>query len=155
MADTGGRRRRGGGRAGAAARRGSAALEQMPWNPPINIDRPIEPLTEEGVQAIHDGAMRILEEIGIQFYNEEALEIFKEAGVKVEGDLVKMDRDFVMEMVAKAPSEWTITPRNPDRTITPLVARPCCSGMCLPRPTTGIWSRTRKPQARANSARTF
>jgi trimethylamine--corrinoid protein Co-methyltransferase len=93
-------------------------MEQMPWNPPVNIDRPIEPLTEEGVQAIHDGAMRILEEIGIQFYNEEALEIFKEAGVKVEGDMVKMDRDFVMEMVAKAPSEWTITPRNPDRTIT-------------------------------------
>ena len=122
MAETGeasgGRRRRGGGRAGAAARRGGSAMEQMPWNPPVNIDRPIEPLTEEGVQAIHDGAMRILEEIGIQFYNEEALEIFKEAGVKVEGDMVKMDRDFVMEMVAKAPSEWTITPRNPDRTIT-------------------------------------
>ena len=122
MAETGeasgGRRRRGGGRAGAAARRGGSAMEQMPWNPPVNIDRPIEPLTEEGVQAIHDGAMRILEEIGIQFYNEEALAIFKEAGVKVEGDMVKMDRDFVMEMVAKAPSEWTITPRNPDRTIT-------------------------------------
>ena len=122
MAETGeasgGRRRRGGGRAGAAARRGGSAMEQMPWNPPVNIDRPIEPLTEEGVQAIHDGAMRILEEIGIQFYNEEALEIFKEAGVKVEGDMVKMDRDFVMEMVAKAPSEWTITPRNPDRKIT-------------------------------------
>ena len=122
MAETGeasgGRRRRGGGRAGAAARRGGSAMEQMPWNPPVNIDRPIEPLTEEGVQAIHDGAMRILEEIGIQFYNEEALAIFKEAGVKVEGDMVKMDRDFVMEMVAKAPSEWTITPRNPDRKIT-------------------------------------
>lgn len=118
MAETGGRRRRGGGRAGAAARRGAAALEQMPWNPPRNIDRPIEPLSEAGVHAIHDGAMRILEEIGVQFLNEEALAILKEAGVKVDGDLVRMDRDFVMEMVGKAPSEWTISPRNPDHTIT-------------------------------------
>ncbi|WP_411351214.1 trimethylamine methyltransferase family protein [Leisingera aquaemixtae] len=117
MAETGARKRRGGGRAGAAARRGSAALEQMPWQVPVNIDRPTEPLTEEGIHAIHEGAMRILEEIGVVFLNPEALEIFKQAGVKVEGELVKMDRDFVMEMVGKAPREFSITPRNPDRTI--------------------------------------
>ncbi|EBA16678.1 trimethylamine methyltransferase family protein [Roseobacter sp. SK209-2-6] len=109
--------KRGGGRAGAAARRGSAALSQMPWSIPVNTDRPTEPLGEEGLAAIHDGAMRILEEIGIVFLNPEALEILKEAGCKVEGDLVKMDREFVMEMIGKAPSSFTITPRNPDRTI--------------------------------------
>ncbi|MFC4216311.1 trimethylamine methyltransferase family protein [Pseudophaeobacter arcticus] len=109
--------RRGGGRAGAAARRGTAALQQMPWHIPQNIDRPIAPLTEEGIAAIHDGAMRILEEIGIVFLNPEALEILKQAGCRVEGDLVRMDRDFVMEMVGKAPSQFTITPRNPERTI--------------------------------------
>ena len=111
------RSRRGGGRAGAAARRGAAALQQMPWSIPQNIDRPIEPLTEEGVAAIHDGAMRILEEIGIVFLNPEALELLGQAGCRVEGDLVRMDRDFVMEMVGKAPDQFTITPRNPDRTI--------------------------------------
>lgn len=111
------RSRRGGGRAGATARRGAAALQQMPWSIPQNIDRPIEPLTEEGVEAIHDGAMRILEEIGIVFLNPEALELLGQAGCRVEGDLVRMDRDFVMEMVGKAPGQFTITPRNPDRTI--------------------------------------
>ena len=35
----------------------------------MNHDRPTEPLDEDGVNAIHDGAMRILEEIGIEFYN--------------------------------------------------------------------------------------
>ena len=109
--------KRGGGRAGAAARRGSAALTQMPWSIPVNIDRPIEPLNEEGIAAIHEGAMRILEEIGVVFLNPEALEILKEAGCQVEGDLVRMDRDFVMEMVGKAPSSFTITPRNPERII--------------------------------------
>ncbi|KUJ76749.1 methyltransferase [Ruegeria marisrubri] len=117
MADSATRRRRGGGRAGAAARRGAAVIEQMPWNPPINIDRPTEPLDQEGVEAIHDGAMRILEEIGVAFYNEEALGILREAGCTIEGENVRMGRDFVMEMVGKAPSRFTITPRNPERTI--------------------------------------
>ncbi|GAB4540206.1 MAG: trimethylamine methyltransferase family protein [Ruegeria sp.] len=117
MADTRTQRRRGGGRAGAAARRGAAVIDQMPWNPPINIDHPTEPLPPEGVEAIHDGAMRILEEIGIQFLNEEAIAIFREAGCTVDGDIVRMGRDFVMEMVGKAPSAFTITPRNPDHTI--------------------------------------
>jgi trimethylamine---corrinoid protein Co-methyltransferase len=119
MADIANKRRtRGGGRAGAAARRGEAVIEQMPWNPPMLIDPPIEPLTPEGVAAIHDGAMRILEEIGVKFLNEEALGILREAGCRVDGDVVRMDRDFVMEMVAKAPSEFTLTPRNTDHKIT-------------------------------------
>ncbi len=118
MVDVMTRKRRGGGRAGAAARRGVSVIEQMPWRLPVNIDRPTEPLDEEGIQAIHEGAMRILEEIGVVFLNEEALEIFREAGCRVEGNLVRMDRDFVMEMVGKAPRDFTITPRNPDRQIT-------------------------------------
>ena len=119
MAQAEKRRKRGGGRAGNATRRGTAVIEQMPWNPPINIDRPTEPLTEEGVQAIHDGAMRILEEIGIEFLNPEAVEILRgSGGCTIDGENVRMGRDFVMEMIAKAPSAFTITPRNPDRAIT-------------------------------------
>ncbi|SPH22287.1 hypothetical protein ASD8599_03031 [Ascidiaceihabitans donghaensis] len=118
MSERNKRRTRGGGRAGAAERRGSAVIEQMPWNPPKMIDPPVEPLSPEGVEAIHDGAMRILEEIGIEFLNPEALEILREAGCTIDGENVRMGREFVMEMVAKAPSEFTITPRNPDRAIT-------------------------------------
>src|SRR6056297_2627185 len=113
------RRRRGGGRAGNAERRGTAAIEQMPWNPPLNIDRPVEPLDEAGMAAIHDGAMRILEEIGIAFLNPEAVEILRASGgCTIDGENVRMGREFVMEMVAKAPAQWTITPRNPNRTLT-------------------------------------
>jgi trimethylamine--corrinoid protein Co-methyltransferase len=90
----------------------------MPWRLPVNLDRPTEPLSEEGVAAIHEGAMRILEEIGIEFFNTEARDILREAGCIVKGDTVFMDREFVMEMVAKAPSSWTLTPRNPDHQLT-------------------------------------
>ncbi|MBT8415131.1 MAG: trimethylamine methyltransferase family protein [Boseongicola sp.] len=118
MADGNERRRRSGGRAGNARRSSSDVISQAPWTLPVNTDRPTEPLDAEGVEAIHNGAMRILEEIGIDFLNEEALALFKEIGVKVNGSNVRMDREWVMEMVAKAPSEFTITPRNLDRQLT-------------------------------------
>ncbi|PUB12099.1 trimethylamine methyltransferase family protein [Yoonia sediminilitoris] len=111
-------RRRSGGRAGNAARRGQAAIDQMPWKPPVNIDRPTEPLPTEGVQAIHDGAMRILEEIGIEFLNDEAIALFRQAGCTVNGSNVRMGREWVMEMLGHAPAQFDITPRNPDRKIT-------------------------------------
>jgi trimethylamine--corrinoid protein Co-methyltransferase len=112
------KRRRSGGRAANTAKRLTSDINQMPWRLPINTDRPTEPLDGDGVQAIHDGAMRILEEIGIEFLNEEAVELFKQAGCTVDGTNVKMGRDWVMEMIAKAPEQFDITPRNPDRKIT-------------------------------------
>jgi trimethylamine--corrinoid protein Co-methyltransferase len=111
------RRKRAGGRAGNAERRGGAVMEQMPWRIPVNRDRPIEPLDEDGVARIHDGSMRILEEIGIEFLNEEAIGLFRQAGATVNGTNVRMGRDWVMEMVSRAPAEFTITPRNPDRAV--------------------------------------
>jgi trimethylamine--corrinoid protein Co-methyltransferase len=63
--------------------------------------------------------MRVLEEIGIEFLHEEAKDAFRKAGCKVatDSDNVRMDRDFVMEQVKKAPSEFEITPRNPARKV--------------------------------------
>ncbi|QQA43655.1 trimethylamine methyltransferase family protein [Pelagovum pacificum] len=115
--DNGRNRRRSGGRAGNAARRGTQLFRQMPWRISQNTDRPTEPLDEEGIAAIHDGAMRILEEIGIEFLNDEALQLFREAGATVTDANVRMGRDWVMEMLARAPSEFSITPRNEARRI--------------------------------------
>lgn len=56
MSEPQARRRRGGGRSGNAQRRGTTAIDQMPWRMIENVDRPTEPLNEEGVQAIHNGA---------------------------------------------------------------------------------------------------
>jgi len=109
------RGRRSGGRAGNRSRAGTAAIHQLPWTLPENRDRPVEPLPPEAVERIHDGAMRVLEEIGILFLNDEALSLLKEAGCEVDFATknVRMDRAFVMEQIAKAPSSFEITPRNP------------------------------------------
>ncbi len=111
------KRRRGGGRAGNRDRRGGELFKQMPWRVPVNTDRPTEPLDEEGILAIHDGAMSILEEIGVEFLNDEALDLFRQAGCRVRDTNVRMGRDWVMEMIGRAPSSFTITPRNPEHEI--------------------------------------
>lgn len=117
MDDAGTKRRRSGGRAGNVRRTSPLAIQQMPWRIPVNTDSPTEPLEPEGVEAVHNTAMRILEEIGIEFLNEESLGILRKAGCTVNGTNVRMGRDWVMEMVGRAPSEFTLTPRNPDRAI--------------------------------------
>ncbi len=117
MSDILNRKRRAGGRAANTAKRSQELFKQMPWRIPVNTDRPTEPLGPEGVAAIHNGAMTILEDIGIEFLNEEAIELFKQAGCTVNGTNVRMGRDWVMEMVRKAPAQFTVTPRNPDREI--------------------------------------
>ena len=96
------------------------AIQQLPWRIPENPDQPTEPLPPEGVAAVHNAAMRVLEEIGIDFLNEEAKDYLRAAGCAVEAgaDRVRMDRGFVSEMVAKAPAQFDITPRNPERRIT-------------------------------------
>ena len=98
-------KRREGGRSGNTRRRTKYLIEQMPWRLPINMDDPIEPLSDEGVLAIHEGAMQILEEIGIEILNKDALSILKLAGCEVKGENVRMDRAFVMEIIKRAPSQ--------------------------------------------------
>jgi trimethylamine--corrinoid protein Co-methyltransferase len=117
MNEDAGRKRRAGGRAGNKQRAGTATIDQMPWRIPVNPDRPTEPIDMDGVMAIHRGCMRILKEIGIEFLNPEAAAILKQAGCKVEGTNVRMDEDFVMEMLRTVPAQFTITPRNPAREI--------------------------------------
>ena len=115
------RGRRSGGRAGNKRGRGPA-INQLPWSLPQNTDKPTEPLPPEGVEAIHDTAMRVLEEIGIEFLNIEAANILKAHGAELsniteESALVKMDRGMVMEKLKTVPSQFTLTPRNLDRKI--------------------------------------
>ena len=113
----GAKRRRSGGRGGNARRKEGFRLDQMPWRVPLNNDRPTEPLVEEGVEAVHLAALHILSEIGVEFLNDEALALFRDAGCRVDGHNVRMDGDFVTEMLARAPGAFTITPRNPERAV--------------------------------------
>src|ERR1700704_512526 len=67
-----------------------------------------EVLSDDAMATIERGWRRLLQEIGIAFNHPEALRLFQEAGQTVEDEVVRSDPDFVLEQVAKAPSEFTL-----------------------------------------------
>jgi len=72
-----------------------------------------EILSADSIEVLERGWRRIVSEIGIQFAKPEAVELFAKAGQQVDGDVVKLDPDFVLEQVAKAPREFDVQARNP------------------------------------------
>jgi trimethylamine--corrinoid protein Co-methyltransferase len=76
-----------------------------------------EILDEASMQELERGWRRIVSELGIDFLHDEAIEALEGAGQKVEGQLVKFDPDWILEQVAKAPREFDLQARNPERTI--------------------------------------
>src|ERR1043165_2403513 len=69
------------------------------------------------MQELERGWRRIVSELGIDFLHDEAIEVLEGAGQKVEGQLVKLDPDWILEQVAKAPREFDLQARNPNHTI--------------------------------------
>src|SRR5207248_7574542 len=101
--------RDGHGRIGAGAGETAVLINDLPR---------YEILDEFALSELERGWRRIVSELGIEFLYPEALEYFEQAGQKVEGELVKFDPDWILEQVAKAPSEFTLQARNPENTVT-------------------------------------
>jgi trimethylamine--corrinoid protein Co-methyltransferase len=76
-----------------------------------------EILSDEAVSLLDGGWRRIVSEIGVEFILPEAVEVFRQAGQTVEDAVVKLDPDFVLEQVAKAPAEFDVQARNPARNV--------------------------------------
>jgi trimethylamine---corrinoid protein Co-methyltransferase len=82
----------------------------------VNTMPRYEILSEDAMQVLDRGWRRIVSELGLEFLLPEAVELFRKAGQTIEGDnLVKLDPDFVLEQVAKAPREFELVARNPER----------------------------------------
>jgi trimethylamine--corrinoid protein Co-methyltransferase len=76
-----------------------------------------EILSEEAMSTLDAGWRRIVSELGVEFLLPEAVDYFEKAGQRVEGNKVFLDPDFVLEQVAKAPSEFELQARNPDNSV--------------------------------------
>ena len=108
MAREGGRRR-------GRQPRERATLPQLSWRSVRNPYSPIEVLSADQIEAIHDTSLRILEEVGMDFLHPEALDILSAAGAKVEpgSQRVRFDRGFIEEAMGHAPARFTLHARNP------------------------------------------
>ena len=76
-----------------------------------------EILSQDAMAVLDKGWRRIVSEMGVEFMHERALDLFRAAGQKVEGNNVKFDPDWILEQVAKAPSEFTLQARNPEKNV--------------------------------------
>jgi trimethylamine--corrinoid protein Co-methyltransferase len=76
------------------------------------------PLSEADLDAIHDQAMRILENIGTEVHSDLMLKMLDEAGQRVDGTRVRWDAGFLMDQLAKAPSQITLQGRDPRYAVT-------------------------------------
>jgi len=91
----------------------SFAIHQLERQVKRNRFAPMAALEPEQVELIHDASMDILEQLGIEVMGQAALDLFKQAGADVDAQgIVRMDRALVMECISKAPSQFTLTPRN-------------------------------------------
>jgi trimethylamine---corrinoid protein Co-methyltransferase len=72
-----------------------------------------EILSEDALTTLDQGWRRIVSKIGVQFAKPEAVELFAKAGQKVDGEVVYLDPEFVVEQMALAPREFDMMARNP------------------------------------------
>jgi trimethylamine--corrinoid protein Co-methyltransferase len=95
-------------------------LHQLPWRSVTNPYKPIEVLSEDQIEAIHQASLRILEDIGMEFLHAEALDILKRAGAKVTpgSNMVKLDRGLILEQLKTVSPTIKFHARNPAHDLT-------------------------------------
>lgn len=109
-------------RRGRGARREARTAYTQRFLPEMDRGIPyLDMLLDEQVEVVHSATMNLLETTGIEFRDDESIELWRAAGgdqVRIDGYRVRIDREFLMELIDKAPSEYTMVARDPDRTVT-------------------------------------
>ncbi len=104
---------------GRAARRAARVNAPVIHRPALMRNVPVyEVGNAEGVEQIHELAMRIVERIGVDFRDAESLGIWKKTDAEIQGERVRVSRDTLLALVDQAPSEYVHHARNPERTVT-------------------------------------
>ncbi len=73
-----------------------------------------KPLNEDGINMIHQHAMRLIEEVGFQVHTKDGLDYFRQAGASVDDEtrLVRLPQEKAIELIKLAPSEVTLCGRD-------------------------------------------
>ena len=103
-----------------AGRASKPILNQLPWREVRNPFPPVEVLSADQLEHIHNSSLTVLEELGMEVMGTEARRLYREAGADVDDSnmRVRMDRAMVMEQIDKVPSEFTMHSRVPERNVT-------------------------------------
>ena len=104
-------------RRGTRAPRSGEHLHQRPFGRVRRPYRPIEVLSADHIEALHQSALRVLRDIGMRVLDESARARFRTAGAIVEGDTVRLDPGLVTERLETVPQHFTLAARNPARSL--------------------------------------
>ena len=112
--DTG---RGGGARRRRAVERGGVA--PAPAGQPRSPFAPLDLVSHDELESIHQAALTVLQEIGIDFLHDEARAILGQAGADVDpaSRRVRFDPALVEAHIGLAPKEFTLHARNPGRAL--------------------------------------
>ena len=112
-------RRRGGGRGGRGRSGAPGGIEQKPFRQPRRMTPPVEVVSADQLEAIHNTSLTILEEIGLDVLHEGAREMMQRHGATLESgtERVRFDRGMITELIKTCPSEYTLHARNPAHNI--------------------------------------
>ena len=99
-------------------RQDSVAAAAAPRQQARNIFKPLELISADEVERIHNASLRVLSEIGMNFLLPEAVEILRTAGATSDdGVRVRFPPEMVTESVALAPSTFTLHARDPANSV--------------------------------------
>lgn len=105
-------RSRTGGRSARQAARAAHTLERQAYL--TRSMKPVEVMTDEGLEIIEANAERLMTEVGLEIHDDYAVGLFKEAGATVDGTRVRFDPGMCRSLVqATAPAQYTQFARNP------------------------------------------
>ncbi len=85
----------------------------------MNTYPPVEVLSADQIETIHETSLRLLERIGMRVLQDEARRILAAAGAEVDHStqMVRFERGLVETMLAKVPREFTLRARNPEHNL--------------------------------------
>ena len=101
------------------ARRGrrekaGSTISQLPWQSVRNPYAPMELLSPDQMQDLHDTSISILKDLGIKVMGANVRALFARAGARIDDDdIVRIDESLVTEALKTAPRQFALTPRNP------------------------------------------
>ncbi|MDQ6433384.1 trimethylamine methyltransferase family protein [Mesorhizobium sp. LHD-90] len=99
--------------------RAGAAIPQLPARNVRNPYPPMQLLSADQIEAIHEASMHILENFGIEVMTSRALSLFEQAGATVDHTThtVRLDRGLVAERLQTTRPRYRLTSRNPDKAV--------------------------------------
>jgi len=91
-----------------------------PWRRTCNPYPPIEPLSSDEIEAIHQASLKILQRHGMRILSPRARDILKGAGNRVDHReaMVYFDPDYIEDALKTARPSYVMAARNPAKSVT-------------------------------------